>query len=412
MTSPSHAADTVTVSSEPFVVLGSEAAHRLGRERTALWSVDRALFAPEVFRARRADGALAAAALVTARRGSAYRKIVDLWCADAAAETASTTAPASVPADASAARPTAARLFDDAAFGAVLDAIIDAQPAEVIALKFEERPAIAPLWPEALAALAARGFVPDPLPVHSVESTLGGVRGFTRWAERAPRSTVTYYGQTTDVTCGAVTALMALETAGAGLLAAEDHAHNRSIEIELWRTATNMPAIEPIGLAVSTARAAAERRVPLALPRVYLSSPSPVLLEWFDGDDYQLRADLQAESAVQAAELGIEVVREWISVADIVALVQAGNFVYLLIDLTLMINDPTPHWVLAHDVIDGCLIIDDPWVEKEHGETWVDTHHLPLPFATVDEMTRWGEPEPYRGVVVVPRPESPLESRR
>lgn len=391
MNAPTHAADAVTVTAEPFTVLGSEAAHRLGRERTALWSVDRTLFAPEVFRARRADGALAAAALVTSRRGSAYRKIVDVWCAAPTAD------------EAAAPRPADARLFDDEAFGAVLDAIIAAQPPEIIALKFEERPAIVPLWPEALAALAARGFVPDPQPVHSVESTLGGVRGFTRWAGRAPRSTIDYYGQTTDVTCGAVTALMALETAGAGLLSAADHAHNRSIEIELWRTATNMPAIEPIGLAVSTARAAAERRVPLALPRVHLSAPSPVLLEWYDGDDYRLRADLQAESAVQAAELGIEVVRDWISIDDIAQIVRGGDFVYLLIDLTLMINDPTPHWVLAHDVIDGCLIIDDPWVEKEHGETWVDTHHLPMPFAAVDEMTRWGEPEPYRGVVVVPR---------
>lgn len=378
----------ITVTAEPFTHLGPEAAHRLGPARTALWSADRALFSPEVFRARHANGDLAAAALVTSRRGTAYRKIVDLWCAP-------------VPGSDGAAAD--ARLFDDGAFAAVLDAIIAAQPSGAIALKFEERPVVAPLWPEALAALAARGFVPDPLPVHSVESTLGGVRGFTRWEGRGPRHTIGYYGQTTDVTCGAVTALMALETDGALLLQPADHAHNRTIEIELWRNATNMPAIEPVGLAVATARAAAERKVPFALPRVFLSAPSPVLLEWYDGDERQLRADLQAESGHQADALGIEVVREWISIDDIAAAIQAGNFVFLLIDLTLMINDPTPHWVLAHDVIDGCVIIDDPWIEKDHGETWVDTHHLPVPFATVDEMTRWGEPEAYRGVVVVPR---------
>ncbi|MGK0721945.1 peptidase C39 family protein [Leucobacter sp. W1478] len=382
------AASALAVTAEPFTHLGPEGAHRLGPARTALWSADRALFAPEVFRARYANGELAAAALVTSRRGTSYRKIVDLWCAPVPGSGESAAADT--------------RLFDDTAFAAVLDAIIAELPQGVLALKFEERPAVAPLWPEALAALAARGFVPDPLPVHSVESTLGGVRGFTRWEGRAPRSTIGYYGQTTDVTCGAVTALMALETEGARLLQPADHAHNRTIEIELWRTATNMPAIEPVGLAVATARAAAERRVPFSLPRVYLSVPSPVLLEWYEGDERQLRADLQAESARQADALGIEVVHEWIGVDEIATAISAGNFVFLLIDLTLMINDPTPHWVLAHDVIDGCVIIDDPWVEKDHGETWVDTHHLPVPFASVDEMTRWGEPA-YRGVVVVPR---------
>ena len=382
-----EAAPDLTVTAEPFTRLGPEAAHRLGPERTALWSVDRALFHPEVFRARRPDGTLAAAALVTARRGTAYRKIVDIWCAPEPDQDN---------------RPADARVFDDEAFGAVLDAVVAAQAPEALALKFEERPAILTLWPEALAALAARGFVPDPQPVHSVESTLGGVRGWTRWASRPPRSTVAYYGQTTDVTCGAVAALMALETDGAAMLWPVDHAHNRTVEIELWRTATNMPAIEPVGLAVAIARAAAERKVPFALPRVHLSAPSPVLLEWYDGDDFQLRAELQAESARQADALGIEVRRDWLDADGIVREIEAGNFVFLLIDLTLMINDPTPHWVLAHDVIDGTVVIDDPWVEREHGETWVDTHHLPVPLASIDEMTRWGEPA-YRGVVVVPR---------
>ena len=58
--------------------------------------------------------------------------------------------------------------------------------------------------------------------------------------------------------------------------------------------------------------------------------------------------------------------------------------------------------MLAHDVIGDSLIISDPWVEAEHGETWVDTSALPIPLPGIDLITRWSDPA-YRGVIVVPR---------
>ena len=91
MNAPTHAADAVTVTAEPFTVLGSEAAHRLGRERTALWSVDRALFAPEVFRARRADGALLGFVLLGLEWGDAEPEIGWLFGAAAPGHAASET---------------------------------------------------------------------------------------------------------------------------------------------------------------------------------------------------------------------------------------------------------------------------------------------------------------------------------
>jgi hypothetical protein len=57
--------------------------------------------------------------------------------------------------------------------------------------------------------------------------------------------------------------------------------------------------------------------------------------------------------------------------------------------------------VLATDVIDDTLVVSDPWVQYPNGETWVDAFALPIPFAGIDLVTRWGDPA-YRGVIVLP----------
>src|SRR5690606_9803807 len=115
---------------------------------------------------------------------------------------------------------------------------------------------------------------------------------------------------------------------------------------------------------------------------------------------HALRVDLQLESLRQAHAAEIPIERRWIDISEVVELVRGGAQVLLLIDLTDLIDDPTPHWVLATDVVDEALIISDPWIQAANGETWADTYALPLPFTTVDRVTRWGEPT-YRGVIIL-----------
>src|SRR5690606_20224655 len=141
-------------------------------------------------------------------------------------------------------------------------------------------------------------------------------------------------------------------------------------EIGFWRQATNLPACEPIGLAVELAKSAE----PLvgSVPRVILSAEGPVLLEDFDPGHWEhaLRVDLQLESLRQAHAAEIPIERRWIDISEVVELVRGGAQVLLLIDLTDLIDDPTPHWVLATDVVDEALIISDPWIQAANGETW------------------------------------------
>ena len=355
----------------------------LTAERAALWQVERTLWTPRTFVARDADGAVLGATLTASRPFTAYRKIVDAIAGDDAVwATLVSAAMADAPTTPSEERP------------------------EPIAIFFEEHLSVAPLSDARRARLADLGFAKAAQPVPTVPSTRSGERTYAAawawWRGDRPTRLAPYYGQTTDVTCGAVSALMGLESLGNNAFNDESLADNRALELGFWRRATNLPACEPIGLAVETA--AACNAIGLSsTPSVLLSVEGPVLLEPFvDSEfEYGLRVDLQQESLRQAQAAGIPIERRWVEIDEIVQIVDRGDQALLLIDLTELIADPTPHWVLATDVVNGSLVISDPWVQSENGETWVDTFAMPLPFATVDRVTRWGDPA-YRGIVVVP----------
>ena len=386
--------------------LPSSLASDLAEARLALWRIERELWAPRTVLVHDASGRAVAAALTAGRPHTAYRKIVDVVAAggssDAAGdETVGAAGDAARDADAAFRAAVAAATSD--APGAAADG---SRPAPIV-VKFEEHPTLAPLSRAQEAALAELGFARDADPRPSVPSTRPGTEAFTRgwskWLGAAPSRPTPYYGQTTDVTCGAVAALMALEADGLGRWGASGD-DNQTHELEFWRRATNLPACEPVGLAVATSREIATTGLPLGRPRVILSAEGSVLLEEYADQPHELRLreQLQHDSLRQAEALGLEIERRWVPVVEIRDLVAGGADVFLLIALAPLIGDPAPHWVLAHDVIGDALLISDPWVEAEHGESWVDTSALPIPLAGIDLITRWGDPE-YRGVVVVPR---------
>ncbi|QIK62829.1 hypothetical protein G7068_06165 [Leucobacter viscericola] len=369
--------------------LPADLAAKISPERRALWEVERQLWTPRAYIS--ASGSVRGAVLTVGRPHTAYRKIVDVVVVDD-----------SNPGDPVAALAVWATLVD-AARDDVPD--VDASHPVPLVVHFEEHLQIAPLSQRYRDQLEVLGFSPAPRPVPSIPSTRDGdsseVAAWTWWRDERPTRLAPYYGQTTEVTCGAVASLMALELLGAKGFDPHSLTENRAAEITFWRKATNLPACEPIALAVEIAKSGGS--LLSGLPRVILSTDEPVLLEEFASDEAEtmLRTDLQRESLRQAQELGIPIERRWIEVEEIAEFVRAGAQVLLLIDLTELIADPTPHWVLASDVVGDNLIVSDPWVHYPNGETWVDTFALPIPLTGVDLVTRWGDPS-YRGVVVLP----------
>lgn len=215
--------------------------------------------------------------------------------------------------------------------------------------------------------------------------------GYVRWLVPTTHQERGYYAQTTLFTCGAVAALIAAEGSAAGGFAAEQS--HRDVEVGFWRRASNYPACEPIGLAVALHEYLRDARIEVAL-----DTDGPALLEGFEGFDHSFRAELQADSLRQAGESGIPVRRDRVAIAEIVERVEDGEQALLLIDEEPMHGETGPHWIVAHARVGDALVVEDPWINVDTGETWVDTHELPVRPDDLDRLVRWSD-EAYRGVV-------------
>ncbi|MGY4710438.1 peptidase C39 family protein [Mycolicibacterium sp. CBM1] len=326
----------------------------------ARWRVRREQYCPRVLLSTDGDG-LTAAALLTNRPGTAAVKIVDLWARE------------------------------DTFVAGMLDRIIAlARRDEAVVVKWELHGAAEPP-----AAAAERGFV-EMMPTAPSERD-AQVRGFALWLQPIGHPEHRYYAQSTEFTCGAVAALLAAEMVGRRGFAGDNDDRRR--EIDFWRSASNYPACEPVGLAVAIRRYLADgRRVEVAL-----HPDTPMFLEDFAGFEREFRTELQDYSRQQADGLNIPLRRERVDVAEIARRTMTDDIALLLITQVTMHGEEEPHWVTAH-ASDGrsVVIVADPWIDRPAGETWVDAHDLPIRCAALDRMLLWGS-QRQRGVVFLAR---------
>ncbi|WP_097900763.1 peptidase C39 family protein [Streptomyces sp. b94] len=342
-------------------------------------AVDRAPHAPRLV-AVPGDGGWAAAALVTARPGTAYAKIVD--------------AVGDVPA--------AARAV-----------VAYAEEQGLVQVVWEG-------WTVSGEEAAAAGFTPlrPPLP-GGTDEPAGPRTGYVRWTAGEGVAEPAYYRQSTHFSCGAVTALLAQVRAGV----VRPESLDREAELTLWRDATNFPACEPVGLGV-----AVRRRWPSSSVEVFLDTEEPVLLDHLDGDEREWRAVLQRASRTDADRLGVPVHGRRLSLAELreavtgsgtagareafagreeaeareaVAGLGRCRHVLLLVSLATMQGFDVPHWVLCHGAVPGAVVVEDPWFNTAAGETWVDAHLLPVADASLDAMSLLGGEVRVRGAVLI-----------
>jgi hypothetical protein len=320
-------------------------------ERATEWLTAAEVYSPELAIVHRGDR-IVGAALVTRRPSTSSRKIARFWSAD------------------------------DAAASVLLDGILDnAVEQRTTNLKWEH------VSDDHLPLAAANGFHRMRSPIPSGDGTATG-DAFVRYSAPWPHDEYEYYRQTTDVSCGPVSVLIAEHQT--------DPARpiTRAEELRLWRLATNLPGCEPIGLALVT-------DVEKMRPRVYLNSDGPVLIEHItSGFERELREMLQTQSAEDAKIRGIPVERRLLSVDELTAAVSDGQLALLLIDEGSMHSEKGPHWILAHGVRDDIFLVEDPWVDTLGGESWADGHELAIAAADLDAMSFWGSPA-YRGAILL-----------
>lgn len=230
------------------------------------------------------------------------------------------------------------------------------------------------------------GFVALRPPVEPGPVSSAAPVGYVHRRGGRSRRELGYYRQTTEITCGPVALLGALESLG---LVPEP---TRLDELRLWRAATLSPDTDAHGLALLADASGAEVAVVTNQPGALVLDPN--LTGW----EAQLRGDLQADFVARAGEAGINSeVREF-TIAEVRRAVEGGAIVVLLVDELAMHGVACAHWVTVHGAVDGALVVDDPWTDAEFGETWVDAHELPIRDADLEAMAVWGG---YRAMLVL-----------
>ncbi|QYH35237.1 peptidase C39 family protein [Salinibacterium sp. M195] len=336
----------------------------LGTERAAEWQRDRTPYNPRVWMLDSPTGS--AATLTSGRPNTRYTKLVDLWAdSDAAAQ---------------------------ALLGTLIEASAERGDA---ALKWQ-----LPLDSDLPAFAVDLGFTALRDPISSADGTQG-VRGFVLWHGGWSHEQLRYYGQTTLFTCGAVAAMTALSHLGLEPFADTEDEDARERELAFWRSATNFPACEPLGLAVAVHDVIAQSASAIRL-ELHLDTTAPTLLETYEGEERIFREQLQEQSRAEAVSRGIQQHTAPLSIEQITERVASGELAILLIEEEPMHDASTPHWVVAHAVDGDTVLLNDPWITAEQGETWVDSHDLPVSIAVLDQMVAFGDPT-YRGVIFVAR---------
>jgi Acetyltransferases len=199
-----------------------------------------------------------------------------------------------------------------------------------------------------------------------------------------PAPETPFFEQTTDFTCGSACLVMAL-----GRFVSPDFL-DPIWEIRLWREATTIFMLsgpggcEPFGLA-----AVADGHG-LAV-EVWCSSTDLLFLDTVrDTEKRRVMELAQRDFRARVAAAGIPVHHEHFSLADLRARLAAGQVAIVLVSGYLMMGSKIPHWVLAHGDDGRHILVHDPWVEDEVGETAADAANIPVPYAIFDRIARYG----------------------
>ena len=217
----------------------------------------------------------------------------------------------------------------------------------------------------------------DGMPASRFEKTLHG--------DHSVDGGVPYYQQTTDFTCGPCCLMMAMARDMPGTVL------DPVLEIRLWRESTTIfmmsgpGGCEPYGLAVAAHEFGLSAEIHVSTPgNLFLDSvrsPEKQAVMALAQEDFRRRADTY----------GIDVVPKPFTMKDLRQAIATGKSAVVLISGYQMFGKKVPHWVLAHGDDGRHIVIHDPWIADERGESIADAANLPIPYQTFDRIARYGK---------------------
>ncbi|MAY62792.1 MAG: ribosomal-protein-alanine N-acetyltransferase [Rhizobiales bacterium] len=205
-----------------------------------------------------------------------------------------------------------------------------------------------------------------------------------RDAARPVTAQTPYYEQTTDFTCGAACLAMAFAR-----YVSADYL-DPVWEVRFWREATTVFMLagpggcEPYGLAtVATDHGLSAE--------IWCSSESYLFLDTVrDAEKRRVMELAQTDFRARALAAEVPVRHRAFTLDELRENLAVGRVAIVLVSGYLMMGTKVPHWVLAHADDGRHIIVHDPWVEEERGETAGDAANIPVPYAIFDRIARYG----------------------
>ncbi|WP_051259415.1 peptidase C39 family protein [Schaalia suimastitidis] len=189
-----------------------------------------------------------------------------------------------------------------------------------------------------------------------------------------------YERQQSDFTCGPASVIMALSGTDRHVVGGFDE------EMAMWREATYTYGCCHAGLAAVIARVQMPTmmRVSATGPLIGLAPPHAMV-------STQLRHQIfEAHRALALSSGASEVVGE-LTLDELIAAVDRGLRVIVLVDLKPLNGEDVPHWVLLWGRVGEYFLLHDPWFDEDFGETWVETAYQAIKAEDMWAVAAWTE---------------------
>jgi ribosomal protein S18 acetylase RimI-like enzyme len=212
----------------------------------------------------------------------------------------------------------------------------------------------------------------------------------------APHSTpVPFYAQTLEFTCGPASLMMAMQALDPALTP------DRMLELRLWREATTIfmtsghGGCGPFGLALS----AYHRGFDVALYARYDIDMFTDSVRSAEKREVIRTVHEDFMREVEAAP-GIAVHERPITLAEAEAAFRNGAIPVVLISSYRLTGDKSPHWVVIAGFDARFVYVNEPYVDREDGQTETTCIGIPIPRDEFERMTRYGRSRQYATLLI------------
>jgi len=202
-------------------------------------------------------------------------------------------------------------------------------------------------------------------------------------------SSVPYYGQTLDFTCGPASLMMAMKSLDPEL------ALSRRLELRIWREATSIfmtsghGGCSPFGLALSAFHRG-------FTPEIFTSCDAVMFIDSVRNEEKREVIRIVQEDFLQEIHaLGLPLHERHLPLVEMEQQFCNGAIPVVLISAYRLTGDKSPHWVVVSGIDKRFVYIHEPFVDTDDGQSETTCFGIPVARNEFERMRFYGSRRQY-----------------